>query len=213
MITPNRLPLTLLSSLALVFMLVGCSNPADDVTTAKTTAAVETDAAASDVAATIFVTNEASTVGFTGSKVTGSHDGGFKTFTCELAVADGKLIAAGSVVEIDMASTWSDAEKLTKHLKSADFFDTEKFPTAGFTFTSVGVGEDDMPAITGNFDFHGVTKSISFPATIEISDTAVTLKTEFSINRGDFNIKYPGKTDDLIRDEVVIRLDLAAAPK
>jgi hypothetical protein len=39
------------------------------------------------------------------------------------------------------------------------------------------------------------------------------MKSEFDINRKDFGIVYPGKPDDLIRDEVVIRLDLKATPE
>ena len=41
----------------------------------------------------------------------------------------------------------------------------------------------------------------------------MTVKAEFSINRHDFNMKYAGKADDLIRDMVVLRLDVKATPK
>ena len=41
----------------------------------------------------------------------------------------------------------------------------------------------------------------------------VNIKAEFDINRKDFGIVYAGKADDLIRDEVVIRLDLTAKPE
>jgi hypothetical protein len=62
--------------------------------------------------------------------------------------------------------------------------------------------------ITGNFDLHGVKKSISFPATIQVSPDSVSANAEFSINRKDFGINYPGKADDLIRDGVVIKLTI-----
>jgi hypothetical protein len=42
------------------------------------------------------------------------------------------------------------------------------------------------------------------------SNGGVTFDTEFAINRKDFGIVYPGKTDDLIRDEVVLRLNVKA---
>ena len=58
-----------------------------------------------------------------------------------------------------------------------------------------------------------MTKEISFPAKIEVKDDAVTVKAEFSINRHDFDIKYAGKPDDLIREGVVLRLDVKATPK
>ena len=41
---------------------------------------------------------------------------------------------------------------------------------------------------------------------------ALTVKADFAINRKDFNVNYPGKPDDLIRDNVVIKLDLQATP-
>jgi polyisoprenoid-binding protein YceI len=64
--------------------------------------------------------------------------------------------------------------------------------------------------VTGNLELHGVTKSITFPADIQITDDAVAVKAEFAINRKDFNINYPGKPNDLIRDNVVLKLDLKA---
>ena len=65
--------------------------------------------------------------------------------------------------------------------------------------------------ITGNFDLHGVKKSISFPATIQRRLRLMfQLNAEFSINRKDFGIDYPGKADDLIRDGVVIKLTIKA---
>jgi polyisoprenoid-binding protein YceI len=101
--------------------------------------------------------------------------------------------------------------RLTGHLKSADFFDTEKFPTSTFTVTVIEPA-DGAHKVTGNLALHGVTNSISFPAKIEVAAASLTVKAEFAINRKDFAINYPGKADDLIRDNVVIKLDLSAAP-
>ena len=57
---------------------------------------------------------------------------------------------------------------------------------------------------------HGVTKSISFPATIGVTADAVTVDASFSINRKDFGINYAGASDDLIRDNVVLKLQVHA---
>ena len=59
----------------------------------------------------------------------------------------------------------------------------------------------------------GVKKSVKFPATITITPADVAVKAEFAINRKDFGIVYAGKADDLIRDDVVIKLDLKSARK
>ena len=49
-------------------------------------------------------------------------------------------------------------------------------------------------------------------ATITVEEGSVRAQAEFFIKRNDFGIIYPGKPDDLIRDEVVIRFDLIAVP-
>ena len=59
----------------------------------------------------------------------------------------------------------------------------------------------------------GVKKSITFPATITVSDADVAVKAEFAINRRDFGINYAGMANDLIRDDVVLRLDLKSPRK
>jgi polyisoprenoid-binding protein YceI len=114
-------------------------------------------------------------------------------------------------VEIVTDSLWSDSDRLTGHLKNQDFFHVEEYPTATFVSTKVEAAEAGT-AITGDLTLHGVTKSISFPAQVEIAEDKVLLKSEFSINRFDFDIKYEGKADDLIRKEVVIKLDVTATP-
>ena len=202
-------------ALAGLVLIAGCSNPADNVPAA----AVSSETNTADAAKAPTATNEkhfvfgpqGSTVDFVGSKVTGSHKGGFKNFAGELKVANGQIAGAGNKVVIDTTSLWSDNERLTGHLKSADFFDVAKFPTATFVTTSIDQKETNS-TITGNLTMHGVTKQISFPAKIDVSDSAVNLSAVFFLNRFDFGIQYAGKADDLIRKEVVIKLSLAATP-
>lgn len=202
---------SVLASLAVAVtacLIAGCSDPSDKVH--KTTGADPQQAAGGATAGKEYVIRAESTIGFVGSKVTGSHDGGFKKFAGKLNVAGGK-ISGSPEIKIDLNSTWSDNEKLTGHLKSADFFDVANHPISTFTVTSIE-SAGAQHTVTGNLDLHGVTKSISFPADIQISDDAVTLKAEFAINRKDFNINYPGRPNDLIRDNVVLKLDIKATP-
>lgn len=66
-------------------------------------------------------------------------------------------------VTIDTTSLDSNHAERDKHLKSPDFLDVKKYPTATFKstgFKSTGEGKGD---ITGDFTLHGVTKSITFP--------------------------------------------------
>lgn len=187
-----------------------CSNPADNVPAADVSDATTTPAPVEDSGQT-FTIGEGSAIGFIGSKVTGQHDGGFKGFTGEINLVDQDPTKSQVHFNIDTTTLWADNEKLTGHLKSPDFFDVEQFPTATFTSTEI-VPEGDGYKVTGTLDLHGVTRTISFPAGIEVSADSVTVKAEFSIMRFDFDIVYAGMADDLIRDEVVIKLDLAAAP-
>ncbi len=191
---------------------VGCSNPADNVAPADVGDAKQPPvvSSGSSDAAKSYVINKDSKIEFTGSKITGSHDGGFKIFEGNLSVSKGQLVPDGQTIQIDMTSTWSDNDKLTEHLINEDFFAVEEFPTSTFGITAVEPADTGF-TVTGNLTLRGVTKSISFPAEINVSDEEVTLKAEFSIKRFDFNIKYPGRADDLIRDDVVIRLDVRAS--
>ncbi|MDE2507135.1 MAG: YceI family protein [Planctomycetota bacterium] len=212
----------------------GCENPADNVAPAtvnapaaapkdvarevpkpapKTgpTASAAAPAAAAGTSKALAYTPD-SKVEFVGSKVTGKHEGGFKSFTGGVELADGKAEVAKVTADIDMASTYTDNEKLTGHLKAPDFFDVAKYPKATFVSTEIKTGGEKgaTHTITGDFTLHGVTKSISFPAKVEVTGDAVKISSEFFIKRKDFGISYPGMTNDLIRDEVVIKLTLTS---
>ncbi len=65
--------------------------------------------------------------------------------------------------------------------------------------------------MSGTLSMHGVDKAVSFPARITAADGGVEASTEFVIDRKDFGIVYPGMPDDLIRDEVVLTVDLYGA--
>ena len=184
-------------------------------TASKTKAEVATAAAESDTKAEGKVEklelSEANTqLEWTGSKVTGKHDGSFKKLAGSVELVDGKLENGKVAVTIDMSSVEADHPKLTGHLKSGDFFEIDKHPEAKFVSTKVEKGGKDgaTHTITGNLTLRGVTKSIRFPATIKSENGKLMVNSEFVINRKDFGVDYPGKPDDLIRDNVVLRLKL-----
>ncbi len=214
-----------------VIVTSGCANPADDVAPATTSEAKTVPPAPASPGKTVStesagkptslpepstgasaITPNNATIGFVGSKVTGSHNGGFKLFKGTFEVDPAKLESSKITAEIDTNSIFTDTDRLTNHLKSPEFFDVAKFPTSTFVSTGIEAGGKDPKAkdathtVTGNLTLHGVTKSISFPAKITVSGEKATLDSEFFINRKDFGINYPGKANDLIRDEVVIKL-------
>jgi polyisoprenoid-binding protein YceI len=210
-----------LASLASLCLLLGCSNPADNVPAAKVSAPAETNAAkqaaatapAAEPESRVFTFGPGqSKIEFVGSKVTGSHVGGFEKFEGTIRVAGGKVADKGNKVVIDTTSLYTDNQRLTGHLKSPDFFGTAAYPTATFESTAVE-GTGPNAKVTGQLTLHGISKEISFPANIQVSDSGVALAAEFSINRFDFEMKYAGKADDLIRKEVVLKLNVKATPK
>lgn len=208
-------PLALAGALALVSGVACDNNPVKDKAKAEVAEPIKAQEPAPAGSKTYAFSQDGSKFEWVGAKVTGKHDGGFKTFSGTIRVPENKLENAVTTVEIDTTSVFSDEEKLTGHLKSPDFFDTAKFPKARFSSTSVkpGGAGGATHTITGNLELRGVTKSITFPAKISQSDSEVTVQAEFGINRKDFGILYAGKADDLIKDDVLIKLDLHAKPQ
>jgi polyisoprenoid-binding protein YceI len=160
---------------------------------------------------TVYRMAENSGIQFEGSKVTGTHVGGFSKYDGMVVVPDGKIEEAATIdIIIDMTSVFSDAGGLTEKLRGEEFFDVEKFPTASFRSTAI-TKTDAGYEVTGNFNLHGVTRSIKFPAGIGFEGETLTAQSEFVIKQFDWGIKYRGLGEDLIRDEVLILLDIEAS--
>jgi polyisoprenoid-binding protein YceI len=62
---------------------------------------------------------------------------------------------------IDASSITTRDEQRDAHLRSADFFDVEKFPTLGFTSTDVKTANGDL-TVSGNLTIHGITRPVVF---------------------------------------------------
>lgn len=211
----GRLSIVGLAALALA----ACDDPSKGKTKAVTTEAVtdtiEAKNAAAGTTTTYAFDQTTSKVEWTGSKVTGKHDGGFKTFKGTVTLVDQTPEKSSVSVEIDTDSLYTDNERLVGHLKSPDFFDVAKFPKASFTSTEVKKGGDKGAShtVTGNLTLHGVTKGVTFPANVKTTPGGVDVDAEFAINRKDFGLVYAGKPDDLIRDDVVIKLTIRSQKK
>ena len=104
------------------------------------------------------------------------------------------------------------------HLKSADFFDVEKFPTLNFRSTSVRRTGDNELAVTGNLTIHGVSREVVFavegptvPGKDPWGNTRVGLSAVTKINRKDFGLTWNSALETggiLVGDEVTITLDV-----
>lgn len=150
---------------------------------------------------------------------------------------DGKLTGGNFV--LDMTSMvvsgppGSDEKsniKLLGHLKSPDFFEVDAHPIASFVITSVtpfnGTVKDTTDprqesiskykvanpthTVSGNLTIKGITKNIEFPASIVVGNNSVNAIAKFNIDRTQWNIIYPGKPDDLIRNDIHFGISLKA---
>lgn len=198
--------------LGAVLALAACDNdPSKGKTKATTGEAQPTSAEAKNAATAVTYTFDGSNskLEWVGAKVTRKHDGGYKQFKGDVKLVDNDPTKSSVNVEIDIDSMFTDDDKLLGHLKSPDFFDVEKFPKAKFESTKIEKSGDKYQ-VTGNLTMHGVTKSITFPATIQTKPDGVDTQAEFVINRKDFGIVYPGMANDLIKDDVAIKLDIHA---
>jgi len=154
-----------------------------------------------------------SKVEFTGAKLTGKHEGAFGTFEGTIGLVNDDPVLSAVQVAIDLGSLTITPPKLAGHLKSADFFDVAKFPKATFSSTTIRpTGGTATYNVTGRLELHGVNKPLTFPATIRTTHDSVEAQAELTINRKDYGIVYPGMPDDLISDDVRIKLYIVGHP-
>jgi len=188
--------------LSACLLLVGCQSEIDNKTAAEVAPAA-TPAPKAGAPAGSLALQPSSKIEWVGAKLTDDHTGGFKTLSGEATVVDGALTSAS--VKIGLSSLYSDHPKLTKHLLSDDFFDVSQFTTATFEVTEVTAADAGISKVTGTLDLHGMQKSITFPATVQATADSASIAAEFTLLRKDFGMTYPGKPDDLIRDEVLVK--------
>ncbi len=145
-------------------------------------------------------------VEFVGTKPGGKHTGGFAKLDGK-AVVDGTDPASLKIeVTIETDSLYSDDAKLTAHLKAPDFFSVKDFPKATFKSTKVEKTAAGY-AVTGDLTLLGKTKAVTMPAAVTATADALTLKSEFRINKTEWGMTYgKGKIDD----EVTLKVSVTA---
>lgn len=193
--------------------LSACANPAADKPKATVAdSAAQAPSPPQAPAEMLAITPENSKVEFVGSNPREANPGSFKKFAGRIELVGGKPEGSRVSVEIQMDSVETEEGGLTRHLKTADFFDVAKFPKATFASTEIRSGGEKgaTHTVTGDLELHGVKKSVTFPANITVTGEVAEVNSEFVINRKDFGIVYPGPANNLIRDEVVLKLSVRA---
>src|SRR5215213_3959469 len=194
-----------------VMFFTACSDPAADKTNAVTGEAAQVASPQNAQGQKYQITPQNSKIDFVASKVTGSENGSFGNFSGQVDYTGAPENSRVNIT-INMNSVTTQSAGLDKHLKTADFFDVEKYPQAAFVSTAIKPGGENgaTHTVTGNLTMHGVTKAVTFPATINVTPEAASVESSFSINRKDFGINYAGAADNLIRDNVVLTLHIRA---
>lgn len=168
-------------------------------------------------AQTIYKANTNSTqINWKGYKPAGNHYGTIGLKDGSLIVINDKIVEGDFVIDMnniintDLDSSSKGNAKLVNHLKSEDFFDVEKYPTASFKITSTENKEDKI-LVRGYLTIKNKTNPIEFIALVKIDENQLVFKSDtFKIDRSKWDIKYKSKSffnnlaDKFIYDEMEI---------
>jgi polyisoprenoid-binding protein YceI len=156
----------------------------------------------------------------------GSHNGTINLLNGELKTADGQLsegnfaVDMKSIKDVDMPEN-DGGKDLSHHLRSEDFFDSEKFPQAYFVITKVETitgAQSGKPNadIYGKMTLKGISQPLKFPALVEIDNQKIHAHAHFKFDRTKWDVRYnSGKFfnevgDGAISDAIGIEIDILA---
>ena len=144
--------------------------------------------------------------------------GRFGTLSGTVAYDPEKPEASQIDVTIDATSIDTRDEKRDTHLRSADFFDTEKFPSITFKSTSVKKTDDGFAA-TGDLTIHGVTKQVTLevegpsePNKDPWGNTRIGASATAKINRKDFGLNWNAALEAggvLVGEQIKISIEVS----
>jgi len=152
------------------------------------------------------------------SKVKGQFD----SYSADVEAADlSDLTTASITFKFDVASINTKNADRDNHLRSADFFDAEKYPTITFTSTSISKDGDDYK-VTGDLTIKDVTKEVTFD--VEFGGKGVNpwgvevygFEAEGKINREDFGLTWNAPLETggvLVGKDVKIKVELELNPE
>ncbi|MGA9875931.1 MAG: YceI family protein [Solirubrobacteraceae bacterium] len=142
--------------------------------------------------------------------------GQFKAFEGTLDVDENGARAYGTV---EVASVDTREPQRDDHLRSADFFEVERFPQIAFQSSAIRPLDDDEFEIDADLTIHGVTRSVTLKAVFEGAETdhqgndRVGVSASTQINRSDYGMKFNaalGSGNLVVADKVKILVDVSA---
>jgi polyisoprenoid-binding protein YceI len=181
--------------------------------------AVALTAAAQEKPATLTIDPSHSSVTFRVRHLLNKVDGRFDEFSGTITGDPKKPESAAVAFTIKAASIDTRVEKRDAHLRSADFFDVEKFPEITFKSTRITSRGGDAYDVAGVLTMHGVSKDVVLPVSFlgEIKDpwgkTRAGFTLSMTLNRKDFGINWNKALDQgglMLGDDVDVTIDLQA---
>ena len=121
-------------------------------------------------------------------------------------------------VNIDVASVTTRNVDRDAHLRSADFFDVERFPNMVFVSTNIAV-DGDTVEVTGDLTIKGVTHSVTVPfefqgaATDPFGNQRIGFEGSVVVNRKDWNLNWNAALEAggvLVSEKVTLELEVSA---
>lgn len=204
----------ILTVITIGFAVIACKDKAKEANTSDAEAAAVAESTSAKYVANV----GESMIEWKGFKPTGTHNGTIALESGVFTANDGKihsgtfLINMNSIVNTDIPADNEGNAKLVGHLKSADFFDVEKFPSAAFEVTKL---EGNM--LSGNLTIKGTKNNVSFPVTVSYEGDNMTLVSDaFTIDRSKWNVKYGSKSffdnlgDKFINDDIELKISIKA---
>jgi polyisoprenoid-binding protein YceI len=143
--------------------------------------------------------------------------GHFSKVSGVLTLDESKLADSRVEATIEAASIETRDPQRDAHLKSADFFHVEQFPTLNFKSTEIRIVRDGELSVEGELTIRGVTRKVTFqvdgptpPSKDPWGNTRVAISASTKVNRKDFGLTWNAALETggiLVGDDVTISLD------
>ena len=204
---------TIITITGIIISIISCKNKAKPASTTQaeevTTTQTTTDNYLVDITA--------STIVWKGFKPTGMHNGTIDLESGIFNTSNGKISGGRFLIKMNTIKDADSSMKLENHLKSVDFFDVEKHPSATFEITGLNEVEGKT-ALSGNLTLKDVKNNVTFPVNVVNDNSSITLTSDtFTIDRTKWNVQYKSKSifsglgDKFIDDDIELKISIKAA--
>lgn len=170
-----------------------------------------------------------STLAWSGSSVSGGHNGSINIQSGEITLKNDVITSANFTLDMTSIKNFDITDETKKgylvgHLNDTDFFSTKVFPTGLFELTGVEVLTNDSMGnshlVSGNLVLKGISKNISFPAKVEITENEIKVNGNVILDRTNWGITYNSLTvfpnlkaklkDKAINDNFIVGINVIA---